>query len=132
LLQVEQLELLVVDLASYPSGGERFVGRTRLKPLGTEQAQSVGSRLPAALNGCARSYAVSRDGGTLHPSIVKQQAVGTADMAYRRMTAQSANKVQTCPTPFCNIGKSGKSRILSNRAKSPDPTTPQDTPKMGS
>lgn len=45
---------------------------------------------------------------------------------------ESANKVQTCPTPFHDIGKSTESRILSNRAKSPDPATPYDTPKMGS
>jgi hypothetical protein len=47
-------------------------------------------------------------------------------------TVESANKVQTCPTPFHDTGKSSEGRILSNRAKSPDQTTPHDTPKMGS
>lgn len=42
---------------------------------------------------------------------------------------KSANKVQTCPTPFHDIDKSSESQIPSNRAKSPDPTTPQNTPK---
>jgi hypothetical protein len=36
LLQVEQFELLVIDLACHPSGGKCFVGGTRLKPLSAE------------------------------------------------------------------------------------------------
>jgi hypothetical protein len=46
--------------------------------------------------------------------------------------AEGANKVQTCPTPFHDIGKSGESRIPRNRAKASDHTTPHDTAKMGS
>lgn len=46
--------------------------------------------------------------------------------------SRGANKVQTCPTPFRDTGKSSKSRIVSNRAKSTDPTTPHNTPEMGS
>ena len=45
---------------------------------------------------------------------------------------ESANKVQTCPTPFHDIAKLSESSIPSNRAKSPDLTTPHNTPKMGS
>lgn len=45
---------------------------------------------------------------------------------------KSANKVQTWSTPFHDIGKSGESQIPSNRAKSTDPATPQNTPEMGS
>lgn len=45
---------------------------------------------------------------------------------------KSANKVQTCPTPFHDMGKSTKRRIFSNRAKPTDPATLHDTPEMGS
>lgn len=36
LLQVEQLELLVIDLACHPSGGKGFVGGTRLRQVITK------------------------------------------------------------------------------------------------
>lgn len=41
-------------------------------------------------------------------------------------------KVQTCPTPSHDTGKSSKNRIRSNRVKSSDATTLQNTPKIGS
>ena len=45
---------------------------------------------------------------------------------------ESANKVQTCPTPFHDTANLGESPIPSNRAKSTDSATPQNTPEMGS
>jgi hypothetical protein len=79
-----------------------------LKALGAQQTIRVRCCLHTAQMRDARCGTVLRDSGTLHTSIVGQPAVGTAILVALGGSIQSANKVQTCPTPLGSMAMSAR------------------------